>query len=104
MVPPVVATVTPATGVVPGVSAGGVSVSASAGPTAGSAAAPTCGKQPSATKTKGPLDLEDSDDEADLAPAVDPATNERGGPTRGGTRPEPTRFGDWERGGRCVDF
>jgi hypothetical protein len=28
------------------------------------------------------------------------APREIGGP-RG---PEPTRFGDWERGGRCIDF
>jgi hypothetical protein len=26
------------------------------------------------------------------------------GPTRGGKRPEPTRFGDWERKGRASDF
>ncbi|KAF7648231.1 hypothetical protein LDENG_00160140 [Lucifuga dentata] len=31
---------------------------------------------------------------------VNPVTKERGGP-RG---PEPTRYGDWERKGRCVDF
>ncbi|XP_061845818.1 succinate dehydrogenase assembly factor 4, mitochondrial [Colius striatus] len=31
---------------------------------------------------------------------INPATKERGGP-RG---PEPTRFGDWERKGRCIDF
>ncbi|TNN48793.1 Succinate dehydrogenase assembly factor 4, mitochondrial [Liparis tanakae] len=31
---------------------------------------------------------------------VNPETKERGGP-RG---PEPTRYGDWERKGRCVDF
>nr|XP_032834498.1 succinate dehydrogenase assembly factor 4, mitochondrial [Petromyzon marinus]XP_032834499.1 succinate dehydrogenase assembly factor 4, mitochondrial [Petromyzon marinus] len=31
---------------------------------------------------------------------VNPRTGERGGP-RG---PEPTRYGDWERKGRCVDF
>ncbi|XP_044071390.1 succinate dehydrogenase assembly factor 4, mitochondrial [Siniperca chuatsi] len=31
---------------------------------------------------------------------VNPATQEKGGP-RG---PEPTRYGDWERKGRCVDF
>uniref|UniRef100_A0A3B3BHK3 Succinate dehydrogenase assembly factor 4, mitochondrial n=1 Tax=Oryzias melastigma TaxID=30732 RepID=A0A3B3BHK3_ORYME len=31
---------------------------------------------------------------------VNPATKEKGGP-RG---PEPTRYGDWERRGRCVDF
>ena len=26
------------------------------------------------------------------------------GPTRGGKFAEPTRFGDWERKGRCSDF
>jgi len=31
---------------------------------------------------------------------VNPVTKEQGGP-RG---PEPTRYGDWERKGRCVDF
>jgi hypothetical protein len=29
---------------------------------------------------------------------------EWGGPRRGGRLPEPTRFGDWERKGRCSDF
>jgi hypothetical protein len=29
---------------------------------------------------------------------------EWGGPRRGGRLPEPTRFGDWERKGRCTDF
>ncbi|CAH8576823.1 unnamed protein product [Schistosoma margrebowiei] len=31
---------------------------------------------------------------------VHPESGERGGP-RG---PEPTRYGDWERKGRCIDF
>uniref|UniRef100_UPI00358F25FF succinate dehydrogenase assembly factor 4, mitochondrial n=1 Tax=Myxine glutinosa TaxID=7769 RepID=UPI00358F25FF len=31
---------------------------------------------------------------------INPHTGEQGGP-RG---PEPTRYGDWERKGRCVDF
>lgn len=31
---------------------------------------------------------------------VNPDTKEKGGP-RG---PEPTRYGDWERRGRCIDF
>ncbi|WP_416235355.1 succinate dehydrogenase assembly factor 4 [Nitrospirillum sp. BR 11164] len=35
------------------------------------------------------------------APAADqPAVREIGGPTG----PEPTRYGDWERKGRCSDF
>jgi hypothetical protein len=29
---------------------------------------------------------------------------EWGGPTRGGRHKEPTRYGDWERKGRCCDF
>jgi hypothetical protein len=32
-------------------------------------------------------------------PRVKPVA-ETGGPAG----PEPTRYGDWERGGRCVDF
>jgi hypothetical protein len=35
------------------------------------------------------------------APAPDPkATEELGGPAG----PEPTRYGDWEAKGRCIDF
>jgi hypothetical protein len=33
-------------------------------------------------------------------PATPNANAERGGPSG----PEPTRFGDWERKGRCIDF
>ena len=33
-----------------------------------------------------------------------PAGLEWGGPTRGGRKPEPTRYGDWERKGRVSDF
>jgi hypothetical protein len=32
--------------------------------------------------------------------AAPPRPREIGGPTG----PEPTRFGDWERKGRCIDF
>jgi hypothetical protein len=32
--------------------------------------------------------------------AVGKPTGEVGGPQG----PEPTRYGDWERGGRCIDF
>jgi hypothetical protein len=34
------------------------------------------------------------------APVVNPRPKEIGG--RDG--PEPTRFGDWEKNGRCIDF
>lgn len=37
---------------------------------------------------------------ADPAKADEKKTGEVGGPKG----PEPTRFGDWERDGRCVDF
>lgn len=37
---------------------------------------------------------------ASVPPAASPRPREIGG--RDG--PEPTRYGDWERNGRCVDF
>ena len=50
----------------------------------------------------GPLDADVEEEE--MVTMVDPATGEWGGPTKGGAMPEPTRFGDWERKGRCTDF
>jgi hypothetical protein len=50
---------------------------------------------------------------ADAAPAAQPRANDelepplQANPSReiGGPKgPEPTRFGDWERAGRCIDF
>lgn len=40
------------------------------------------------------------------AAAADPeeATPERPAEVGGRRGPEPTRFGDWEKGGRCIDF
>ena len=35
-----------------------------------------------------------------VAAVVPPPPPEIGGPTG----PEPTRYGDWERKGRCIDF
>ena len=40
----------------------------------------------------------------DPAQGLGTAKREWGGPTRGGRLPEPTRYGDWERKGRCSDF
>lgn len=48
--------------------------------------------------------VEEDDELADMVQMVDPVSKEWGGPTRGGSMPEPTRFGDWERKGRCTDF
>jgi hypothetical protein len=38
--------------------------------------------------------------EREQAPGQLPASDEIGGPKG----PEPTRYGDWERKGRCIDF
>jgi len=46
----------------------------------------------------------DEDDDMEEMFVQGPAGMEWGGPTRGGARPEPTRFGDWERKGRTSDF
>jgi hypothetical protein len=45
-------------------------------------------------------------DQAANAPADErPAMANKKVPETGGPAgPEPTRYGDWERGGRCVDF
>ena len=44
-----------------------------------------------------------------VGPAAVPSHMARPGPkqgdeTGGPKGPEPTRYGDWERGGRCIDF
>ena len=62
--------------------------------------ATTVPKQKSKTtdKMRGPGDL----DPKDLAP--DPEIPCRQKEIGGPSGPEPTRYGDWERKGRCVDF
>lgn len=57
---------------------------------------------PKADESCGTLPAED-DDLSDPVQMIDPKTREWGGPTKGGTAPEPTRFGDWERKGRCSE-
>jgi len=44
--------------------------------------------------------LEEAAARRKAAKAPEKSANERGGPKG----EEPTRFGDWERGGRAVDF
>lgn len=44
--------------------------------------------------------VDNDDDEDDDGVHMNKETGEIGGP-RG---PEPTRYGDWEKGGRCSDF
>lgn len=43
---------------------------------------------------------DDKDDEDDGGLDINNETGEVGGPHG----PEPTRYGDWEKGGRCYDF
>jgi len=59
------------------------------------------------TESKSPLPLspaaaalKPAAKDTPAAPAVTEAVPEIGGPKG----PEPTRFGDWERKGRCSDF
>lgn len=43
--------------------------------------------------------------EKQLEPGIREAGQQAGGREIGGPEgPEPTRFGDWERKGRCIDF
>ena len=49
-------------------------------------------------------ELEDEDDYEDMFVKTTFNNIEWGGPLRGGKMPEPTRFGDWERKGRCTDY
>lgn len=56
----------------------------------------------------GPVDDEEMEQE-EMFVTSDPILGhgkiqEWGGPRRGGRLAEPTRFGDWERKGRCTDF
>jgi hypothetical protein len=60
------------------------------------------------TTTDAPIDDDDDMEQEEMfvEPHKDFAfrTLEWGGPRRGGRLPEPTRYGDWERKGRCTDF
>jgi hypothetical protein len=44
--------------------------------------------------------VEPDQDQAQVKPPEPPRPEEIGGPTG----PEPTRYGDWEKKGRCIDF
>lgn len=52
----------------------------------------------------GTSNAEDDLEELEEMFIMGPAGIEWNGPTRGGARPEPTRYKDWERKGRCTDF
>jgi hypothetical protein len=46
----------------------------------------------------------DKNIEADKAKAISPDQNKKPREFGGQEGPEPTRYGDWEKGGRCTDF
>lgn len=52
----------------------------------------------------GTTNADDDLEELEEMFIMGPAGIEWNGPTRGGARPEPTRYKDWERKGRCTDF
>jgi len=59
----------------------------------------------SAVKKDACGEVEEAEDEMEEMFVMGPSGRvEWGGPTRGGRHKEPTRFGDWERKGRCTDF
>ncbi|KAG8076306.1 hypothetical protein GUJ93_ZPchr0006g46115 [Zizania palustris] len=58
------------------------------------------GKEPAAEVKGGDAGARKEEGEDEGGEYMNKATGEIGGP-RG---PEPTRYGDWERGGRCSDF
>jgi len=47
-----------------------------------------------------PLEKQPQKQGSPLPAPPDPKAVEKGGPAG----PEPTRYGDWEKGGKCVDF
>ena len=59
-------------------------------------------KAPETDKKTSTTEIPSDDDDpfAAFPNDTNPKTGEKGGP-RG---PEPTRYGDWERKGRCIDF
>jgi hypothetical protein len=61
------------------------------------------------TSACGDVNEDDDEDEmeemfVDAEESFGHQMREWGGPRRGGRLLEPTRFGDWERKGRCSDF
>ena len=62
---------------------------------------------PSPNNDRGPAPAAPSDAAPSGPSAPLPAPAVPGSPPReigGRAGPEPTRFGDWEKGGRCIDF
>ena len=59
------------------------------------------------TESNAPQHIQPGSPPADVAPEPPPpATQPSERPREIGGRdgPDPTRYGDWEKGGRCIDF
>jgi hypothetical protein len=63
-------------------------------------AAPAAGGRPEAPTPASSAPPVELSSVVPLVPATTAAVRELGGPTG----PEPTRYGDWEKKGRCIDF
>ena len=97
-------------------SADGVHVSFESGSSDAAKSEPAKGSGDSAAASgsacsQGIPDVEEEEEEEqeEMFVTADPVLGhgnrqEWGGPRRGGRLAEPTRFGDWERKGRCTDF
>jgi hypothetical protein len=63
--------------------------------------APVAADPPSALPSSAPpKEQRPAAEDRERARPAQPAVPEIGGPQG----PEPTRYGDWEKGGRCTDF
>ena len=62
----------------------------------------TCGLDMNAPHEDKPAPREPGTDAGTPAPAPIPVTLPR--EIGGRVGPEPTRYGDWEKAGRCIDF
>ena len=63
-----------------------------------------CGEVSTTNEEHDMDDMEQEDMFVEAHESFEHTQKEWGGPRRGGRLPEPTRFGDWERKGRCSDF
>lgn len=55
---------------------------------------------PASSAAAAPVETPDLKSIAPVESGAEPSVREIGGPTG----PEPTRYGDWEKKGRCIDF
>lgn len=56
------------------------------------------------TNQQAQPEVYDADGQGAVEPAEELSPEARPAETGGPAGPEPTRYGDWERKGRCIDF